>query len=140
IVFETTSPPPPPPRNPAPAPEASPIDVASIVAPMLNTLPCSWVTAENGGAANLRLAGVAGDPDAMTSQLQARACSNVGLDRTQLFRVAPAACGVVEAFRKIRESASGAPSLRVAATDFLFVADQTLCPPHPRPAGPPLCP
>lgn len=140
IIVETRPPPAQPESPVAQSNTAAPaVDVASIVAPMLNTLPCSWVTAENGDASNLRLAGLAGDPDAVTSQVQARAGSNVGVDRTQLFRVAPAACGVLEAFRKIREPASGMPSLRIAAPEFRFEDDQKLCPTRsPRPGAPPL--
>ncbi|HEX5280446.1 MAG TPA: serine/threonine-protein kinase [Micropepsaceae bacterium] len=116
------------------------VDAASVVAPVLNTLPCSWATAGAGtGAQNLRLAGLAGDPDAAAAQVQARAGGNVTIDRTGLFRVAPAACSVLEAFRKIREPATGAPSLSVATTEFRFGDDQKLCPTQsPRPGAPPL--
>lgn len=141
VILVTRPQPAPPQSAPVQSANTAPVvDAASIVAPVLNTLPCSWATAAAGtGAQNLRLSGLAGDPDAAAAQVQARAGGNVTIDRSALFRVAPAACGVLEALRKIREPATGAPSLSVATTEFRFGDDQQRCPTQsPRPGAPPL--
>jgi serine/threonine-protein kinase len=138
VVIATRSPPAPPSAPVAQTNNTAPaVDLAAIIAPVLNTQPCSWVTAD-AAARNVRLGGLAGDPDALASQVQARAGGNVTIDRAGLFRVAPAACGVLEAFRKIREPATGAPSLSVATSEFRFEDDKALCPTEPpRPGAPP---
>jgi eukaryotic-like serine/threonine-protein kinase len=102
------------------------------VASALAASDCTWLNLDsftsNASTAHAKLSGAAGDIRAATAAAQRAAGVPVEFDIAEVFRLAPQACGPLNALRRFREPASAAGvSLAVQQRQFRLQNDPRFC-------------
>jgi serine/threonine-protein kinase len=97
------------------------VDPRPAILAALPGISCSWLTVGEGSASP-KLTGAAGSPASAEAALD-RAAGGARVDMTGVAQIGQPLCPVLDAFRFLRASDTGAPALSATATDYPLTRD-----------------